>query len=156
MNHKHADFTFQSGYIQMYSVRYVLQVSSMLYIPIWLYSNQKQPKKVHWRMSLYIPIWLYSNHISLLPYPHHPRFTFQSGYIQIKFKAFSRYNYIWFTFQSGYIQILVVNYYFRKFSWFTFQSGYIQISALSLSSINSILFTFQSGYIQMFLLLKTL
>ena len=57
-------FTFQSGYIQI-KAKALYQLSSPLYIPIWLYSNICG--------FALLAFWLY--------------FTFQSGYIQITIKS---------------------------------------------------------------------
>ena len=99
------EFTFQSGYIQIYFISSRLNSPSNIYIPIWLYSNAEKIGE--------IPV---------------VRFTFQSGYIQIVVECFTSKKATPFTFQSGYIQIQTdllstfVSY------QFTFQSGYIQIS----------------------------
>ena len=54
-------FTFQSGYIQIGCAMIKSHLFTVLYIPIWLYSNSAHPVKVACSLRLYIPIWLYSN-----------------------------------------------------------------------------------------------
>ena len=119
-------FTFQSGYIQiilfMKSLAVLQALHSNLVIFKWL------SKIVRWILYvLYIPIWLYSNDIDKLADSILHFFTFQSGYIQITVKQdviFSKktlhsnlvifklsrtlphlYPIFTFTFQSGYIQM---------------------------------------------------
>ena len=75
-------FTFQSGYIQiilfMKSLAVLQALHSNLVIFKWL------SKIVRWILYvLYIPIWLYSNDIDKLADNILHFFTFQSGYIQI-------------------------------------------------------------------------
>ena len=120
-------FTFQSGYIQIEIEKMIDfgkvplhsnlvifkshmditgKVPTILYIPIWLYSNLgrhrstcQAPVPLHsnlvifkWELhfyiktpcQLYIPIWLYSNLIAYIYNIAYCPFTFQSGYIQIR------------------------------------------------------------------------
>ena len=54
-------FTFQSGYIPTEAYPYRVSPYLYLYIPIWLYSNNKVFLCNLRYVTLYIPIWLYSN-----------------------------------------------------------------------------------------------
>ena len=57
----------------------------LLYIPIWLYSNDYAMRYDLVLDVLYIPIWLYSNDTFIDICFIKVFFTFQSGYIQITF-----------------------------------------------------------------------
>ena len=78
---------------------------NILYIPIWFYSNWKIIQKLQHRECLYIPIWFYSNVDGSVCSPNFINFTFQSGSIQIT-QLQKKYNeLLTFTFQSGSIQM---------------------------------------------------
>ena len=103
------NFTFQSGYIQIFiSLNFQIHITA-LYIPIWLYSNKAKGQEEN-LMQMF--------------------FTFQSGYIQIIVKAATVPAKATFTFQSGYIQMCMVYKVKPTYAHFTFQSGYIQIRVL--------------------------
>ena len=163
-------FTFQSGYILITLRTSKFNIRSLLYIPIWLYSNVYKERRFNGNFLLYIPIWLYSNeHRGLMLVRSRMTFTFQSGYILMD-SAFDKLQSIFtFTFQSGYILIRPSDGMpFGEECNFTFQSGYILIHLRSTSSLyipiwlysndtqtfvlgTKGFFTFQSGYILIFL-----
>ena len=87
--------------------RHHLSLKSLLYIPIWFYSNVSYNNDCDGCGILYIPIWFYSN-----IYKHEC-----SRYILI------------FTFQSGSIQIARGVIFVLIFKNFTFQSGSIQMTS---------------------------
>ena len=84
---------------------------SLLYIPIWFYSNECKQLIENLKFDLYIPIWFYSNGSTFTSEKGVAvHFTFQSGSIQIYHINATSPNFgISFTFQSGSIQILFVN-----------------------------------------------
>ena len=140
-------FTFQYGYIQIFiSLNLQIHITA-LYIPIWLYSNNANKGLMH--------IFVF--------------FTFQPGYIQIKFAFVFEKSIPDFTFQPGYIQMELSSGKPSELSSFTFQPGYIQMKIRSLERSFSVTlhsnlvifkldvtanapviisFTFQPGYIQ--------
>ena len=101
-----SNFTFQSGYIQIYSQLRSGSNLNLLYIPIWLYSNNGQSGAGRGNLNLYIPIWLYSNN----PMKY---YMMRKKFLYIPIWLYSNDNQLFqitggpgtFTFQSGYIQI---------------------------------------------------
>ena len=77
-------FTFQSGYIQIFS-------NAFMYLSLYAFTFQ----------SGYIQIQCF-----LQSTKSKEVFTFQSGYIQIRYQGLDPWAFLNFTFQSGYIQIL--------------------------------------------------
>ena len=163
------DFTFQSGSIQIkrnllrlqHSILYIpiwfysnkiscqhCPQSWLLYIPIWFYSNTTKGRRLQSMYVLYIPIWFYSNPIKpdmmgscyLLYIP----IWFYSNYLE----PCCRFSRSVFTFQSGSIQML------RLYHWdSTNHLLYIPIwfysnKGLKTKNIANLIFTFQSGSIQ--------
>ena len=101
-------FTFQSGYIQMSDFEKIKNYLLKLYIPIWLYSNVALLKPYRLPLSsLHSNLVIFKSTCELWHSLGLAFFTFQSGYIQIKFIFFSFKLTIIFTFQSGYIQIML-------------------------------------------------
>ena len=124
---------------------------TILYIPIWFYSNGRTQAERVARQSftfqsgsiqmlciklikdelnlLYIPIWFYSNCIIIVHCPHSCRL-----YIPIWFYSNRDFQCYYlcvasFTFQSGSIQIFTSFTTFCGYKFFTFQSGSIQIGS---------------------------
>ena len=142
-------FTFQSGYIQIRTAFQDISVS-ILYIPIWLYSNKERwnPEDgrgtLHsnlvifkwWRPLSALHCWysLHSNlvifkSISSLDSTSIEVFTFQSGYIQMYAEQFSIVRF--FPLHSNLVIFKYNSWLFApvRFWNFTFQSGYIQMQA---------------------------
>ena len=142
-------FTFQSGYIQISLTTIQLDILCVLYIPIWLYSNDMcrfnyiyihyftfqsgyiqiyMEKVIDLKSNeLYIPIWLYSNRFASSRTAVHCFFTFQSGYIQIKRYALIRCFLISLHSNLVIFKFSFLAYLFATVLSFTFQSGYIQM-----------------------------
>ena len=163
-------FTFQSGSIQInklddHTIRYTL-----LYIPIWFYSNgyYRKLQRVYER-SLHSNLVLFKSCINFL-WPFSTR-TLHSNLVLFKFHFLNTHihyyvslhsNLVLFKFcEKNYprqvIRSLHSNLVLFKFTvsfnilfaqFFTFQSGSIQISVKQMFEFDKISFTFQSGSIQ--------
>ena|GEM_PF-2292241 len=119
-------FTFQSGYIQISLISLSEALSSILYIPIWLYSNKWIDRLKCTAVHLYIPIWLYSNYLRTL-------FGFGLIHLYIPIWLYSNRSHL-FTCNTVYCLYIPIWLYSNK-PFFT-------------PSMNGFIFTFQSGYIQ--------
>ena len=121
------NFTFHSGYILIERRSAWWWPCINLYIPFWLYSNNKQKRSLG---SFF-------------------NFTFHSGYILIKLPEVDYSDITHFTFHSGYILIEFNQSEMNNSCFFTFHSGYILMAMKIIDRINLMLFTFHSGYILM-------
>ena len=123
---------------------------NILYIPIWFYSNWKIIQKLQHRECLYIPIWFYSNVDGSVCSPNFINFTFQSGSIQIT-QLQKKYNeLLTFTFQSGSIQINKLDDYTIRYTllyipiWFYSNGYYRKLQRVYERSLHSNLVLFKS------------
>ena len=124
-------FTFQSGSIQIILSNVICKKRTVLYIPIWFYSNYVLELQTTRPPFLYIPIWFYSNYTPPAVYE-----AVRDLYIPICFYSNPGWKSIilissYFTFQSGSIQIIFTASFKSPITNFTFQSGSIQIHQTS-------------------------